>query len=119
MAKAQQALASARTLLAAGDADGACNRAYYAVFDAARAALLTVGEPVGKTHRGVLTAFSERLVKTGALPKDVGRWLKQAEAARYVADYEDHSVAPAEAERLVAQADAVLAAVRALVTRQA
>ncbi|OIQ93998.1 hypothetical protein GALL_240040 [mine drainage metagenome] len=37
MAKAAQAVESARALLARGDADGACNRAYYAMFDAARA----------------------------------------------------------------------------------
>lgn len=36
MQKADRALASARLLLDAGDTDGACNRAYYAMFDAAR-----------------------------------------------------------------------------------
>ena len=39
MAKADRALASAKLLLDSGDVDGACNRAYYAMFDAARAAL--------------------------------------------------------------------------------
>lgn len=34
MAKAVQASASAKVLLGTGDADGACNRAYYAMFDA-------------------------------------------------------------------------------------
>jgi len=38
-AKAQTAAVSARILLNAGNVDGACNRAYYAMFDAARAAL--------------------------------------------------------------------------------
>ena len=37
--KAERALASAQVLLDIGDVDGACNRAYYAMFDAARAAL--------------------------------------------------------------------------------
>lgn len=32
--KANQAAASARLLLNAGDTSGACNRAYYAMFDA-------------------------------------------------------------------------------------
>lgn len=50
MAKAIQAAASARVLLEIGDADGACNRAFYAMFDAARAALLASGHDVGKTH---------------------------------------------------------------------
>lgn len=40
IAKANRALASAKLLLDSGDVDGACNRAYYAMFDAARAALL-------------------------------------------------------------------------------
>ena len=46
LGKAERALASARLLLDAGDTDGACNRAYYAMFDAARAALLASGAPV-------------------------------------------------------------------------
>lgn len=40
MAKAARACVSARALLDLNDVDGACNRAYYAMFDAARAALL-------------------------------------------------------------------------------
>jgi len=36
MAKADTACSSARTLLDLGDVDGAANRAYYAMFDAAR-----------------------------------------------------------------------------------
>jgi len=38
--KANIALSSAKLLLHSGDADGACNRAYYTMFDAARAALM-------------------------------------------------------------------------------
>lgn len=48
--KAEQALKSAQLLVAAGDADGACNRAYYAMFDAARAALLSDGVVAVKGH---------------------------------------------------------------------
>ena len=58
MLKATQAAESARALLTRSDADGACNRAYYAMFDAARAALRVAGHDVGKTHRGVLNAFN-------------------------------------------------------------
>ena len=39
MDKAERALASARVLIEAGDPEGACNRAYYSMFDAAHAAL--------------------------------------------------------------------------------
>jgi uncharacterized protein (UPF0332 family) len=41
--KASRALASAKLLLADGDFEGACNRAYYAMFDAAHALLLQSG----------------------------------------------------------------------------
>lgn len=44
MAKAETACSSARVLLELGDVDGASNRAYYAMFDAARAALLASGK---------------------------------------------------------------------------
>ena len=42
MEKADRALTSARALLEMNDGDGACNRAYYAMFDAAHAALLAI-----------------------------------------------------------------------------
>ena len=45
LAKAEQAAASALVLLEIGDADGACNRAYFAMFDAARAALMAAATP--------------------------------------------------------------------------
>lgn len=112
MAKAVQAAESARVLLDRGDADGACNRAYYAMFDAARAALVATGCEAGKTHRGVLNAFHDRLVKDGPIPKEVGRLLKHAEAFRYVADYSDNVVELVDARGMVEQAEAFVAAVR-------
>jgi uncharacterized protein (UPF0332 family) len=112
MAKAIQALASAKVLLDTGDADGACNRAYYAMFDAARAALLAAGYDIGKTHKGVLNAFSEHLVKNGPLPKEMGRLLKQAETRRYVADYEGDPVRISDASQTVEQAEIFVAGVR-------
>jgi uncharacterized protein (UPF0332 family) len=66
MAKARRALASAHTLLQDSDNDGACNRAYYAMFDSARAALIASKAPVppeiAKTHSGLIAAFSLHLV---------------------------------------------------------
>jgi uncharacterized protein (UPF0332 family) len=118
MAKAVQAAESARALLDRGDADGACNRAYYAMFDAARAALLTTGHDVGKTHRGVLNAFNERLVKDGPIPKEAGRLLKHAEAFRYVADYSDNTVDLTDAREMVEQAETFVVTVRSILERK-
>ena len=62
MLKGERAAVSAKLLLEAGDLDGACNRAYYAMFDAARAALLVSDAPieseVARTHSGLIAAFT-------------------------------------------------------------
>jgi uncharacterized protein (UPF0332 family) len=109
MGKAIQAVASARVLLELGDVDGACNRAYYAMFDAAQAALLMSGVPapdaLGKTHRGLINTFSAYLVKDGHVSKELGRQLKRAEEVRLVADYNGESVEQADAAELVGQAE--------------
>lgn len=113
MAKAMQAGASAKVLLDTGDADGACNRAYYAMFDAARAALLASGAEIGKTHKGVLNTFSDRLIKSGPIEKEMGRLLKHAETFRYVADYEGGSVDLSDAQDMVKQSKIFVSAMRA------
>lgn len=75
-------------LLDAGDADGACNRAYYAMFDAARAALLISGVMEStRTHSGLISVFSLHLVKTGRVPVELGKSLNKAEELRLMADY--------------------------------
>lgn len=112
MAKAIQAIASARVLLDTNDTDGSCNRAYYAMFDAARAALLTIDLDAGKTHRGVLNLFSEHFVKSGLLPKETGRLLKQAETFRCVADYEGGCVEMSDAVKMVDNAVTFVAAMQ-------
>ena len=107
MAKAQRALASAHTLLADGDNDGACNRADYAMFDAAPAALIASNAPVppevAKSHSGLIAAFSLHLVKTGRLPLDLGRSLNKVEDLRLVADYKGDPIDTAQAQSALAQ----------------
>lgn len=66
--KAERACRSAQVLLDLGDVDGAANRAYYAIFDAAWAALLAANAPVkpdiAKTHRGLINAFGDYWSRT-------------------------------------------------------
>ena len=118
MGKAEMACTSARILLDLGDVDGACNRAYYAMFDAARAALLSCGAlvraDIGKTHSGLINAFSNHLIKNGPVPKELGRLLKHAETFRYVADYESASVELGDATYIVVQAETFVATLRAM-----
>jgi uncharacterized protein (UPF0332 family) len=116
MDKAARAVASARLLLDAGDADGACNRAYYAMFDAARAALLRLGAPVGgaeaRTHSGLIAAVGLHLVKPGKLPVELGKALNRAAETRRAADYTGDLVSVEDARWVVEQAELFVQAVR-------
>jgi uncharacterized protein (UPF0332 family) len=107
--KAQMAASSAKILLDAGDLDGACNRAYYAMFDAARAALIASGHEDAiantKTHSGLISTFSLRLVKTGHVSVDLGKSLNKVEDLRLMADYKGDSVESEDAIWAVNQAD--------------
>jgi uncharacterized protein (UPF0332 family) len=118
MAKAERALASAQLLLNSGDVDGACNRAYYAMFDAARAALLTVQAPVpsevARTHSGLIAAFSLHLVKPGLVAVEHGRSLNKVEDLRLIADYKGDHVTLDNAAWALEQAHNFLQAVQAL-----
>jgi uncharacterized protein (UPF0332 family) len=119
MMKAVQAASSAADLLENGDTDGACNRAYYAMFDSARAALIQAGHQIGKTHKGVLALFSEQFVKPGLVSKEVGKSLKKAETFRYVADYDSASVNYSDAQDLVILAQYFVNLVRSELMPQA
>ena len=101
MAKAHRALASAHMLFQDDDSDGACNRAYYAMFYAARAALIASRAPVppeiAKTHSGLIAAFSLHLVKPGLFPVELGRAFNRTEDLRLMADYKGDPITKEEA----------------------
>jgi len=86
------------------------------MFDAARAALLASGAPVapdvGRTHGGLISAFSNHLVKNGPVSKDMGRLLNRAQEIRQVADYKGDSVELSDAQEMVGQAETFVAAMR-------
>jgi uncharacterized protein (UPF0332 family) len=96
IARARRSAASAKLLFDAGDLNGACNRAYYAMFDAARAALFAGDESVNseaiKTHSGLIAAFSLHVIKPGLIPAQYGRSLRQVDQIRLIADYSDEGV---------------------------
>ena len=118
MAKASRAGESAKALFDLGDPDGACNRAYYAMFDAARAVLMMSGvEQLPKTHSGLLALFSEKLVKNGPLDTNVGKFLKRAEQVRLVADYLGDGVTIEDARLIVEHAAFFVAEIAATITR--
>ena len=121
IARARSSAASARLLFDAGDLNGACNRAYHAMFDAARAALLAGDEPVNseatKTHGGLIAAFSLHVVKPGLIPAQYGRSLRQVDQIRLIADYSDEGVDRERAWSAIEQANHFIEAVGSYVAR--
>ena len=85
--KAQRYLKSAEILLKDGDCESSVSRAYYAMFYAAQAALLTKNLSFS-SHKGVISAFGGHFVKTSIFPKEMGRELNRAFEKRQVGDYE-------------------------------
>jgi len=85
--KAERKLKVAEKLLRSDDYEDAVSRAYYAVFHAVQALLLTEGERAG-THKGVVTLFGLLFVKTGKFKKDLGKYLANLKDERESGDYE-------------------------------
>ena len=118
LGRARRALASARLLLENGDFEGACNRAYYCMFEAAHAALKASAPELNpariKTHRGLIAAFSKYVVKSGRLSGDLGRSFNQVERIRLLADYTGEAIDEPKVRWAVDQAAAFLAQVESL-----
>lgn len=110
--KAQTAARAARLLHEAGDFDGCANRAYYAMFDVARAYRVArhgLTTDAIRTHSGLISAFSRLGVKQDGLPVDLGRWQNQAAEARASADYDTRNVNHATATVLLSNMDRFIA----------
>ena len=78
------------------------------MFYAARSALLFAGETrlaASKTHSGLISSFSQRLVKTGKLPTDLGRALSVESHRRQVSDYDGGDVSPESARSSISSAE--------------
>jgi len=84
--KALERLRVAERLFREGYYEDAVSRAYYAMYHAARAALSTVGV-FPKTHEGVVTEFGRKFVVTEIFPRELGKNLADAKAARETYEY--------------------------------
>ena len=119
LAQARQAVRSARMLLSSGDPDGAVNRAYYAMFYAAQAALEHRGVEVTSSKHGTLVRrFGDHLVKPGLLPSSLGPSLNEMLELLHKADYSTQGVPPIDAERAATAAETFVATVERLVREQ-
>lgn len=117
LARAREAAVEARVLFQASLFSGACSRAYYAMFNCARAMLLAKGirREDAKTHKTVLRLFSREYVQEGDFDPELARALRRAADARHVADYEggvikeDAAQVMETLEAFISAAEAVLA----------
>jgi uncharacterized protein (UPF0332 family) len=118
--KADRALSSARLLLDAGDTDGATNRAYYAMFDAATAAVQKLGggdlRNPPKTHSGLISAFGQYLVQPGKAAVEMGRAFNRIHELRMSADYLAEPVATDKAAQAINDAAQFVQTLRALLS---
>jgi uncharacterized protein len=119
MRKAERALDEARLLLRDEKTEGACNRAYYAMHDAAHAALLATGhetpDAIIKTHYSLIAAFGKKLVLGGQIDAGFGRAFNKVQDMRQLADYSAEPPPLDDAQGAVEQADAFVAAIRSLI----
>ncbi len=112
--RAEESLEAARELASKGHYDIAASRAYYAVFYASTALLLSEGTELSK-HSGVIAAIHQRFVKTGKLSKEQGKELNLLFELRGVGDYGGIAhVSQEQAEQALTAANGLIAAIRAL-----
>jgi uncharacterized protein (UPF0332 family) len=106
LARATDDLATARDNMAHGHWCGAVNRAYYAIFHTASAALLQLDIERAR-HAGVQAAFSTFLVRPGLIEPEFGQLYSRIRQAREMQDYDVTAVALTfeETERLVSDAE--------------
>lgn len=108
ISKAHESIHAARVLLDAGHPDFATSRAYYAMYYAAEAMLLTRDERRSK-HSGVIAAFGEVFVKTGVVATEHFRWLREAFDERNLGDYALVRIEPARADEIIQAAERFVA----------
>jgi uncharacterized protein (UPF0332 family) len=118
--KAQVAARSALVLLETGDTDGAVNRAYYATFGAARAALASIRRALAqsKRHSTIVRRFRRYVVEERGFDSSLSRaFFSRQSHARWVADYGDDRADADAARAVIGEMNRFLAAVDAFLQR--
>lgn len=105
--RAGEELRAARALLDSGFPSQALSRAYLAAFDAACAALASIGEQP-QTRTGVVSAFGRHVVSDGGLDHEVGRSLRRLFDDRDYVDYALGEATPEQARLAINDAGLLL-----------
>lgn len=116
MAKAVEKLSAADTLLKGGFLDDAISRAYYAIFHAASAVLLSEGI-TAESHSALKDMFGLHFVKTGKVERKYGRILSKLKDERETGDYDIYtSFDKEDAESAVRETDEFITAMKKYLT---
>jgi uncharacterized protein (UPF0332 family) len=83
---ARDSLAAADVLLSSGYPGYAASRAYYSMFYVAEA-FLEGKELAFSKHSAVIAAFGREFARTGVVPKELHRFLIEAQELRHEGDY--------------------------------
>jgi uncharacterized protein len=112
--RAEVCLKEARALQEAMLPYGAASRAYYAVFHAARALLVSIGLEV-RSHKALVSLLGEHFVRPGQMSPAMGRLVSRMQRDREDADYASGAVfTQEEASQMIADAEVFLGEVRRL-----
>lgn len=117
MEQARDRLAVAREVIESGHPAAAASSAYYAMLNAARAALSEQDE-YAKTHTGTWTLFSAAYVASGDFDQGLSALARRAKSAREKGDYEAAPPTAEEATEYVEGAARFIAAIEALLAGQ-
>ena len=109
MEQARERLADAEKILPLVHPAVAVTTAYYAMLNAARAALSERGE-FAKTHRGTWTLFNSVFVSGGEFDRRLSALARRAQEARQRGDYDAAPASEAEAAEFLAVVEAMLEA---------
>ncbi len=107
-----RSLAAAGLLAREGYAEDAVSRTYYAILQAAKAALL-VHDVTVKSHAALRRRFGEHLVRSGRIEREWSVQLRVGLEGRLAADYDVvHVVSEEDARQEVDRAEAFVARIR-------
>ncbi len=112
---AEVKLENARRIFNLGLYDDAISRLYYAMFYAAKAALLSEGLDLRK-HSASVAKFRELFVITGRVEVEYLRYLGRAQSARERSDYAPFiSASREDASEMLAMADTFIAKIKEII----
>ena len=115
LAKADESLAAAQLLFKESSHGFTASRAYYGMFYAAQALLLTKGLAYSR-HSAVLSAFGREFIKPGLFDLKWHQSFHEAFQVRQVGDYEPlERVSEETARRMLEQAEGFVQTVRSFI----